>query len=57
MSLAEKRRLADYVVENDGSLEDLERQVQEVLGRIKATSPAPDTSRRSDPRVPCRPPE
>jgi dephospho-CoA kinase len=37
MSLAEKRRLADYVVENDGSLEDLERQVQEVLGRIKAT--------------------
>ena len=37
MSLAEKRRLADYVVENDGSLEDLERQVQEVLDQIKAT--------------------
>jgi dephospho-CoA kinase len=37
MSLAEKRRLADYVIENDGSLEDLERQVQEVLDQIKAT--------------------
>jgi dephospho-CoA kinase len=37
MSLAEKRRLADYVIENDGSLEDLERQVQAVLDKIKAT--------------------
>ena len=37
MSLAEKRRLADYVIENDGSLEDLERQVQAVLNKIKAT--------------------
>ena len=37
MSLAEKRRLADYVIENNGSLEDLERQVQTVLEKIKAT--------------------
>ena len=37
MSLEEKRRLADYVIENDGDLTDLERQVQTVLEQIKAT--------------------
>ena len=37
MSLAEKRRLADYVIENNGSLEDLERQTREILEKIKAT--------------------
>ena len=37
MSLEEKRRLADYVIENNGSLEDLERQVQPVLEKIKTT--------------------
>lgn len=37
MSLEEKRRLADYVIENSGSLEELERQVQAVLEKIKAT--------------------
>ena len=37
MSLAEKRRLADYVIENDGSFEDLEREVQTVLNKIKTT--------------------
>ena len=37
MSLEEKRRLADYVIENNGSLDDLERQVREVLTKIKAT--------------------
>jgi dephospho-CoA kinase len=36
MSLADKRRLADYVIENAGSLEDLERQVRAVLDAIKA---------------------
>jgi len=35
--LQEKRRLADYVIENDGDLESLERQVEEVLRRIKTT--------------------
>jgi dephospho-CoA kinase len=37
MSLEEKRRLADYVIENDGDLTDLERQVRTVLEQIKAT--------------------
>jgi dephospho-CoA kinase len=37
MSLAAKRRLADYVIENNGSLEDLERQVRAVLEKIKTT--------------------
>jgi dephospho-CoA kinase len=37
MSLDEKRRRADYVIENDGSLDDLERQVRGVLTKIKAT--------------------
>jgi dephospho-CoA kinase len=31
MPLDEKRALADYVIENDGSLEDTERQVREVV--------------------------
>ena len=37
MSLEEKRRLADYVIENNGSLEGLERQVRAVLEKIKTT--------------------
>ncbi|MGZ8495166.1 MAG: dephospho-CoA kinase [Candidatus Binatia bacterium] len=37
MSLEEKRRLADYVIENDGSLADLESQVRAVLAKIEAT--------------------
>jgi dephospho-CoA kinase len=37
MSLEAKRRLADYVIENNGSLEDLKRQVQAVLENIKTT--------------------
>ncbi len=37
MSLEEKRRLADYVIENNGTLADLERQVEAVLEKIKAT--------------------
>jgi dephospho-CoA kinase len=37
MSLAEKRRLADYVIENNGSREELEQQVQVVLKKINAT--------------------
>lgn len=37
LSLAEKRRLADYVIENNGSLDELRRQVEKVLEKIKAT--------------------
>ena len=37
MSLEAKRRFADYVIENNGSLEDLKRQVQAVLEKIKTT--------------------
>jgi dephospho-CoA kinase len=37
MSLEEKRRLADYVVENTGTLEDLERQVAAVVTKIQST--------------------
>lgn len=37
MSLEEKRRLADYVIENDGDMEALDRQVRAILDRIKAT--------------------
>jgi dephospho-CoA kinase len=36
MSLEEKRKLADYVVENDGDLEELEQQVRLVLEKIQA---------------------
>ena len=37
MSLTEKRRLADYVIENNGSLADLERQTRQILEKLKAT--------------------
>jgi dephospho-CoA kinase len=37
MSLEEKRKLADYVIENDGTLEELEQQVHAVLQKIQAT--------------------
>ena len=37
MSLVEKRRLADYVIENNGTLADLEAQVRAVLAEIQAT--------------------
>ena len=37
MSLDEKRKLADYIIENNGSLEELEERVRSVLDKIKAT--------------------
>jgi dephospho-CoA kinase len=37
MSLEEKRKLADYTIENNGSLADLEAQVKAVVEKIVAT--------------------
>lgn len=37
MSLEDKRKLADYTIENNGSLAELEAQVKAVLEKIKAT--------------------
>jgi dephospho-CoA kinase len=37
MSLEEKRRRADYVIENNGSFDDLKRKVEAVLEKIKST--------------------
>ena len=37
MSLEEKRKLADYTIENNGSLADLEAQVKAVVEKIAAT--------------------
>lgn len=37
MSLEDKRKLADYTIENNGSLAELEAQVKAVLDKIKAT--------------------
>lgn len=37
MSLEEKRKLADYIIDNDGDMADLERQVRAMLEKIKAT--------------------
>ena len=34
MSLEEKRKLADYVIENNGSLEELDQQVRELWERL-----------------------
>ena len=34
MSLEEKRKLADFIIENDGSLEELSRQVQEIWEKL-----------------------
>ncbi len=36
MSLGEKRRLADYIIENDGTVADLKQQVRAVLAKIEA---------------------
>ena len=35
MTLAEKRRLADFIIENNGDLEELRRQVKEVWEKIR----------------------
>ncbi len=52
MPLEAKRKLADIVIENVGSLEDLRRQVKEVWEKIAATSHVPGTSPPTGPREP-----
>lgn len=37
MSLEEKRRLADYVIDNNGTLEELEQQVAAMVVKIQST--------------------
>ncbi|HXK23017.1 MAG TPA: dephospho-CoA kinase [Myxococcota bacterium] len=39
MPIEEKKALADYVIDNGGSLAETERQVREVLSRILAAAP------------------
>ena len=57
MPLSEKRKLADYVIENSGSIDELEKKVREVWDNIPATSPAPGTFLPRDPPGRGRPPE
>lgn len=40
MPIEEKKALADYVIDNSGTLEETERQVREVLSRILAAAPS-----------------
>ncbi len=52
MPLEAKRKLADFVIENVGNLEDLRRQVKEVWEKIGATLRVPGTSPPTGPREP-----
>jgi dephospho-CoA kinase len=55
MPLAEKKKLADYVVENDGDFEELKTKVRDLWNKINSTSPAPNRSPRTGQREPDRP--
>jgi dephospho-CoA kinase len=57
MPLSEKRKLADYVIENNGGVEELEDKVREVWDKIPSISLAPGTFPRQDPPGRDRPPE
>ena len=57
MPLAEKLQLADYVIDNSGDLEELKNKVETLWDEIRSISPAPDSSRRKDPRGRDRQPE
>lgn len=56
MPLAEKRRLADFVIENDGALPDLREAVAKVWEAVVATSPARYIFLLTDPPESGRPP-
>jgi dephospho-CoA kinase len=49
MPLAEKRRLADFIIENDGTLVDLKNTVARVWEDVEATSPARYIFLQTDP--------
>src|SRR5262245_24468850 len=57
MPLAEKMKLADYVIDNSGDLEDLKNKVGTLWDEIRSISPAPGSSRRKDPHARDRQPE
>src|SRR5262245_50071527 len=57
MPLAEKIQLADYVIDNSGDLAELKKKVATLWDEIRSISPAPDSSRRKDPRGHDRQPE
>ena len=40
LPIEEKRRLADYVIDNSGSLEDTERQVRELYAKLSGSAAA-----------------
>ncbi len=54
MSLEEKKKLADIVIDNSGELHELKRQVEKVWEELIATSLAPDTDPPKGPREPGR---
>ena len=35
MSLDEKKKRSDYIIENDGNIQDLERKIDEFLKKIE----------------------
>ncbi len=57
MSMDEKRRLADFVVDNNGTLAELERNVAQAWQAVLATSPARYIFLPTDPPESDPPPE
>jgi len=57
MTLEEKKKLADFVIENSGGLEDLKKNVRRVWVEIRSISPVPDTFPPKGPHGSGRPPE
>ncbi len=50
--LAEKRAAADAILHNEGAPEDLRREVEDLLPRIRALAPRPLSERRPEPPAP-----
>ena len=56
MPLANKKQLADFVVENNGDMASLKGKVKELWQELESISPVPDTFPPKDPRGSGRPP-